>query len=69
METRSQTRAKEDVNDLFNDDLADEDKFDSNLKPKTYARDYNNVMGYDEHDLEAKVKDDLTGESINYQFD
>jgi hypothetical protein len=56
-------------NDLFRDVTASEDKYDPLSKPKKELVDYNRVFDYSLNDIEKVIKDDMTGEQVNYDFD
>jgi hypothetical protein len=58
-----------DLNSAFDDELATEDKFDSNIKVKKPLTDYNNEVQINSDELTEKVKDDLRGEDVNYRYD
>jgi hypothetical protein len=58
-----------DVNDMFGDDLSSEDRYDPNLNHRKPYKDYNNVIKEDETVLLEKIKDDLTGEDVNYNYE
>jgi hypothetical protein len=61
---------EEDGNAIFYDDLALEDKFDpSALKKNRPLMDYNNGNKYGSDELVEKIKDDLRGEDVEYNFD
>jgi hypothetical protein len=56
-------------NSAFEDELAEEDKYDESIKSQKPYRDYNSELEVDTEDLVNKVRDDLRGEEISYKFD
>jgi hypothetical protein len=56
-------------NSAFEDELAEEDKYDESIKSRKPYRDYNSELEVDAEELVDKVRDDLTGEHISYKFD
>lgn len=59
----------QDTNSAFDDDLATEDSYDSSTGLKKPYRDYNMAFEKSSDELMKNVKEDLTGEEINYDFD
>lgn len=62
-------RKKFDANEIFHDDLAIEDRYDPNIRTRRRYVDLNNEIKADENEVMRRIRDDLTGEKVNYKFD
>ena len=51
------------------DDLADDDSFDTTLQARQSIRDYNNEDELTDEQLQDNINDDLHGEAVEYNFD
>lgn len=64
-------RSKEDddMNHYFDDDLSNEDSYDSTIRVRKPYIDYNTELEYDANDLTEKIREDLRGEDVNYNYE
>jgi hypothetical protein len=60
---------KNDYNAMFNDEYAVDDSYDNTNEQQKPMQDYNSDVESKVDELLNKVKDDLTGEDVNYRFD
>lgn len=61
---------KMDANKLFENGIANDDKYDPNLKAqRNRGYDLNNASKSSEKDLDKKLREDLESEHVNYRFD
>jgi hypothetical protein len=59
-----------DANKLFENGIANDDKYDPNLRVQSNrGYDLNNISKSSEKDLDRKLREDLESEQVNYKFD